>query len=154
MGFGVGLRLHHGQIQPERGCSVDCNTPKNALFVTLTVLFSILGRTGPAPAVLIMFCRAVQVPKSIIYFGQAGQALLQDGDWHMVTLTTLFGTLGFAMYIDGYEAGVMSALETYYGPHFNTLLSEVSFQNDSVIVDYDIWYTNGHEADVLSVLET
>ena len=33
----------------------------------------------------------------------------------MVTLTTLFGTLGFAMYVDGYEAGVMSALETYYG---------------------------------------
>ena len=30
---------------------------------------------------------------------------LQDGQWHMVTLTTLPGTAGFAMYLDGALAG-------------------------------------------------
>ena len=33
---------------------------------------------------------------------------LQDGHWHMITLTTLPGTAGFAMYLDGVLAGELN----------------------------------------------
>lgn len=35
--------------------------------------------------------------------------MAQDGRWHMVTLTTLPGELGFAMYLDGNQVAELNA---------------------------------------------
>ena len=46
----------------------------------------------------------------------AGQAALQDGAWHMLTLTTLYdGTPGFAMAVDGALVAELSGNRTYTG---------------------------------------
>ena len=45
-----------------------------------------------------------------------GQVILQDGKWHMLTLTTLWdGTPGYAMLVDGQLAGVLNGNYTYTG---------------------------------------
>lgn len=49
----------------------------------------------------------------------AGQAVLQDGAWHMLTLTTLYdGTPGYAMFVDGALAAELSGNRTYTGVLF------------------------------------
>ncbi len=46
----------------------------------------------------------------------AGQALLQDGGWHMLTLSTLFdGTPGYVLFIDGALAAEIDGNQSYYG---------------------------------------
>ena len=45
-----------------------------------------------------------------------GQVILQDGKWHMLTLTTLWdGTPGYAMLVDGQLTGVLNGNYTYTG---------------------------------------
>ena len=45
-----------------------------------------------------------------------GQVVLQDGKWHMLTLTTLWdGNPGYAMLVDGQLAGVLNGNYTYTG---------------------------------------
>ena len=47
-----------------------------------------------------------------------GQVVLQDGKWHMLTLTTLWdGTPGYAMLVDGQLAGVLNGNYTYTGTY-------------------------------------
>ena len=45
----------------------------------------------------------------------AGQAILEDGAWHMLTLSTLIdSTPGYAMFIDGALAAEMNGNQSYY----------------------------------------
>lgn len=47
---------------------------------------------------------------------QAGQTILQDGKWHMATISTLPGGVkGYSLYIDGFQAGVLNGNNTYLG---------------------------------------
>jgi hypothetical protein len=47
---------------------------------------------------------------------EAGQAILQDGNWHMATITTLAGGVnGYSLYIDGYLAGTLDGNNSYIG---------------------------------------
>ncbi|CAK0785312.1 hypothetical protein CVIRNUC_008519 [Coccomyxa viridis] len=51
-----------------------------------------------------------------------GQVILQDGKWHMLTLTTLWdGTPGYAMLVDGQLAGVLNGNYTYTGSNGTVL---------------------------------
>eukprot|EP00884_Botryococcus_braunii_P015271 jgi/Botrbrau1/2427/Bobra.0395s0049.1 len=48
---------------------------------------------------------------------EAGQTVLQDGSWHMATITTLpGGVTGYSLYIDGYLAGTINGNNSYIGP--------------------------------------
>ena len=45
-----------------------------------------------------------------------GQAILQDGAWHMLTLTTLYdGTPGYAMFLDGQLTAELNGNTSYTG---------------------------------------
>lgn len=46
----------------------------------------------------------------------AGRGTLQDGKWHMVTLSSLYdGTRGYAMFIDGRLTAVLNGNQSYTG---------------------------------------
>lgn len=53
--------------------------------------------------------------------------IAQDGEWHMITLTTLAGQPGFAMYIDGYLSAEMS-------PYTGTSVGYVSLHEAQIPV--------------------
>ena len=46
----------------------------------------------------------------------AGTGMLQDGKWHMITLSSLYdGTRGYAMFIDGKLTAVLNGNQSYTG---------------------------------------